>query len=120
MSIRPDADSPAFDVAAARTLAPYEDEAALIRFAEAVDVVTYEFENVPGATARDPERPRARWRPNAQALAVSQDRLAEKSFVAGLGIPVAPFADGLGRGRARRGAAPASAGRRAQDPPLRL
>ena len=47
----PDAGEPAFDVAAAGTVAAYEDEAALARFAEAVDVVTYEFENIPAATA---------------------------------------------------------------------
>src|SRR3712207_5050281 len=47
----PDENSPAFDVAAEFTLAPYEDEAALARFAGAVDVVTYEFENVPSETA---------------------------------------------------------------------
>ena len=47
----PDAECPAFDVAAARTVAAYEDEGALARFADTVDVVTYEFENVPGPTA---------------------------------------------------------------------
>ena len=47
----PEADSCAFDVADAVTIAAYEDEAALARFAEAVDVVTYEFENVPAQTA---------------------------------------------------------------------
>ncbi|MEX2318513.1 MAG: 5-(carboxyamino)imidazole ribonucleotide synthase, partial [Bauldia sp.] len=43
----PDPKSPAFAVSAARTVAPYEDEAALAAFAAAVDLVTYEFENVP-------------------------------------------------------------------------
>ena len=47
----PEGDNPAFDVAAATTIAPYEDHAALERFARAVDVVTYEFENVPARTA---------------------------------------------------------------------
>ena len=86
----PDRDCPAFDVAAARTVAPYEDEAALERFAASVDVVTYEFENVPGPTAEAIAR-RAPLRPNARALATSQDRLVEKTFVAGLGIATAPF-----------------------------
>jgi 5-(carboxyamino)imidazole ribonucleotide synthase len=87
----PDADSPAFDVAGERTLAAYEDEAALMRFAQTVDVVTYEFENVPGRTAEilSTQAPLA---PNARALAITQDRLEEKTFVAGLGIPTAPFA----------------------------
>ncbi len=87
----PDHNSPAFDVAAEFTVAAYDDEAALVGFAKAVDVVTYEFENVPSETAAilSAHAPLA---PNAQALAVSQDRLLEKGFIAGLGIPVAPFA----------------------------
>ena len=87
----PDENSPAFEVAAEFTLASYEDEAALVRFAKGVDVVTYEFENVPGETAAILSA-HAALAPNAQALAVSQDRFLEKSFIAGLGIPVAPFA----------------------------
>ncbi|MBZ6077329.1 5-(carboxyamino)imidazole ribonucleotide synthase [Microvirga puerhi] len=87
----PERNSPAFDVAAEHTVAAYEDEAALVRFAKAVDVVTYEFENVPAATAAilGAHAPLA---PNAHALAVSQDRLMEKTFVAELGIATAPFA----------------------------
>jgi len=87
----PDENSPAFEVAAEFTLASYEDEAALVRFAKGVDVVTYEFENVPGETAAILSA-HAALAPNAQALAVSQDRFLEKSFIAGLGIPVAPYA----------------------------
>ena len=88
----PDPKSPAFAVAAARTIAPYDDEAALAAFADAVDVVTFEFENVPAPTveflaARVPVFP------GAGSLAVAQDRLAEKALVAGLGIAVAPFAE---------------------------
>ena len=62
-----------------------------MRFAKAVDVVTYEFENVPSETAAILSA-HALLAPNAQALAVSQDRFLEKSFIAGLGIAVAPFA----------------------------
>jgi len=87
----PDENSPAFDVAAEITVAPYEDEAALVHFARAVDVVTYEFENVPSETAATLSA-HTLLAPNAQALAVSQDRFLEKSFIAGLGIAVAPFA----------------------------
>jgi len=87
----PEENSPAFDVAADATVAPYEDEAALVRFAKAVDVVTYEFENVPSETAATLSA-HTLLAPNAQALAVSQDRFLEKTFIAGLGIPVAPFA----------------------------
>ncbi len=64
----PEAVAPAYDAAAARTVAAFDDEEALARFAEAVDVVTYEFENVrsrpsnfwPGACRSGPAR--ARWR----------------------------------------------------------
>ncbi|HEY9213535.1 MAG TPA: 5-(carboxyamino)imidazole ribonucleotide synthase [Ancylobacter sp.] len=87
----PEAGSPAFDVATAHTQAAYDDLDALDRFAASVDVVTYEFENVPVATAEHlallvPVHPGAR------ALGITQDRLAEKGFIAGLGIEVAPFA----------------------------
>ena len=88
----PEADSPAFAVSAARTVAAYDDFTALEGFAKAVDVVTYEFENVPGDTAGflDALVPVA---PGVAALKTAQDRIAEKTFIAGLGIPVAPFAD---------------------------
>jgi 5-(carboxyamino)imidazole ribonucleotide synthase len=85
----PDADSPAFDVAAAKTIAPYENEPALQAFAEAVDVVTYEFENVPARTA-DLLAALRPVRPGPAALAVSQDRLTEKDFLTDLGIATAP------------------------------
>ena len=86
----PEAENPAYDVCARRTVAAYEDEDALAAFAAAVDLVTYEFENVPAATAAFLEA-RTLLRPGAAALAVTQDRLSEKRFVAGLGLAVAPF-----------------------------
>ena len=87
----PDAASPAFDVTPNKTVAAYDDEVALAAFAAAVDVVTYEFENVPARTAEflNGLKP---LRPGANALAVSQDRLAEKAFLSINRIPVAPFA----------------------------
>jgi 5-(carboxyamino)imidazole ribonucleotide synthase len=87
----PEPDSCAFDVAHARTCAAYDDETALTRFAAAVDVITYEFENVPAKTA-DFLGKRKPVLPNHGALAIVQDRLPEKEFVAGLGIATAPFA----------------------------
>jgi len=86
-----DVPGPACDVAAAATLAPFDDEAKLKSFAGSVAVVTYEFENVPVAAAAAVER-LAPVRPGLKALQVSQDRLAEKQFVSDLGLPVAPFA----------------------------
>jgi 5-(carboxyamino)imidazole ribonucleotide synthase len=87
----PERDSPAFEVAAERTVAAYADEEALVRFARSVAAVTYEFENVPNAAAGVLSA-HAPLRPSARALATTQDRLAEKTFVAGLGIATAPFA----------------------------
>jgi 5-(carboxyamino)imidazole ribonucleotide synthase len=87
----PEADSPAFDVAAARTIAAYDDAVALARFAEAVAVVTYEFENVPAHTA-DILAARCPVRPGPMALATTQDRMVEKSFVRDLGLGVPDFA----------------------------
>ena len=81
---------PAFDVAAHTTRGSFGDKAALAKFASVVDAVTYEFENVPLDTARHLSE-LVPVRPGAKALEVAQDRLIEKTFIAGLGIPVAPF-----------------------------
>ncbi len=88
----PDPDSPAFDVVANATCAEYADVEALELFATGVDVVTYEFENVPAATAMvlSARRPVL---PNHKVLEITQDRLAEKDFVNSLGIATAPYAD---------------------------
>ena len=88
----PEDDAPAYDAAHARTVAPYEDEAALRRFAEVCDLVTFEFENVPVATLEFIETLKP-VRPNPRALALTQDRLTEKNFLRGLGLETAPFAD---------------------------
>ena len=87
----PDPRSPAFDVVRRVTEADYADIAALDRFVADVDVVTYEFENVPAETAmflsaRKPVLP------DPKVLATTQDRLVEKEFVRGLGIGTAAFA----------------------------
>ena len=86
----PEAECPARQVAAAGTIAAYDDVAALHRFAAAVDVVTYEFENVPAATLAALEG-RVPCRPGPRALAICQDRLAEKRFLAEAGVPVGPW-----------------------------
>jgi 5-(carboxyamino)imidazole ribonucleotide synthase len=86
----PDPHSPAFDVVRRVTEADYADMAALDRFSNDVDVVTYEFENVPAETAtflsaRKPVLP------DPKVLAITQDRLVEKEFVTSLGIGTAGF-----------------------------
>jgi 5-(carboxyamino)imidazole ribonucleotide synthase len=86
-----EASAPAFDVAASNTVGSYADEDALARFAASVDVVTCEFENVPAATLEACARVKPVF-PGAKSFAVAQDRLAEKDFIAMLGIEVAPYA----------------------------
>lgn len=85
-----EADAPAFDVAHGRTVGAYADESALARFAASCQVVTCEFENVPAKTLEAASRVAPVF-PGAKSFAVAQDRLAEKDFVTGLGIPVAPY-----------------------------
>lgn len=86
----PDPGSPAFQIAERFWREPYGSRAALAEFADAVDLITYEFENVP-ATALDFLEDRKPIRPGRQALAISQDRLCEKDFLSRLGLPVAPY-----------------------------
>jgi 5-(carboxyamino)imidazole ribonucleotide synthase len=88
----PDPDSPAFDVVLNATCAEYADVEALELFANDVDVITYEFENVPSATAMilAARRPVL---PDRNILETTQDRLIEKDFVKRLGIGTADYAD---------------------------
>ncbi len=78
----------AAEVSAAFTRGAFDDEAALVRFAEACAVVTYEFENVPVA-------PLAalgdKLRPGTRSLEIAQDRAVEKRFIEGTGARVAPW-----------------------------
>jgi 5-(carboxyamino)imidazole ribonucleotide synthase len=87
----PGANPPAADVAHMVTTASYDDHAALRAFAATVDVITYEFENIPTAALDVLEALRP-IRPGRMALATSQDRLLEKAFLTGLGIACAPYA----------------------------
>jgi 5-(carboxyamino)imidazole ribonucleotide synthase len=87
----PDWDSCAFGVVHASTCAAYEDEAALAGFANSVDVVTYEFENVPATTAAFLAK-RKPVLPDPQVLETTQDRLIEKEFISELKIATAPYA----------------------------
>ena len=88
----PGAIPPAGDVAHALTTAGYDDVDALTAFAKSVDIVTFEFENIP-TDALDVIENITPIRPNREALRTSQDRLVEKQFLEGLGLTVAPFAD---------------------------
>lgn len=88
----PAAHPPAAHVADRVTTAPYEDLEALHAFAASVDIVTYEFENVP-TSALDAIEEHVLLRPNREALRISQDRLTEKTFLQELGLQTAPFAN---------------------------
>lgn len=85
-----DVTGPAFDVSASQHIGAFDDIAAIKAFASTVDVVTYEFENVPVAAAVAAHE-LAPVRPGSLALEVAQDRRREKQFIANLGLPVAPF-----------------------------
>jgi 5-(carboxyamino)imidazole ribonucleotide synthase len=87
----PSENCPAADVAHMVTTAPYSDLAALRAFAASVNFITYEFENIPteALDALEALRP---IRPNRRALAISQDRMAEKDFLTALGLICAPYA----------------------------
>ncbi|MFK7745386.1 MAG: 5-(carboxyamino)imidazole ribonucleotide synthase [Roseobacter sp.] len=88
----PGSEPPAGQTAHRVTTASYEDTEALQAFAKNVDVVTYEFENIPTA-ALDTIEALVPIRPGREALRVSQDRLTEKNYLQDLGLQVAPFAD---------------------------
>jgi len=87
----PTGDCPASHVANYHFQASYEDAEALRKFAQSVDVITYEFENIPTSAldALEAVRP---IRPSREALRISQDRLIEKDFLTDLGLTVAPYA----------------------------
>lgn len=87
----PELDSPAFEVAAFRHCAAYEDAEALERFASEADAVTFEFENIPAEALAIIER-LSRLAPPRRALEVAQNRLEERRFLKALHLPVAPYA----------------------------
>ncbi|MSP49166.1 MAG: 5-(carboxyamino)imidazole ribonucleotide synthase [Alphaproteobacteria bacterium] len=86
----PETDSPCAQVSAKATVAGYGDAAALDAFANAVDVVTLEFENLPAEALDRIARIRP-VRPSAAVLRVAQDRLLEKEYCRKLGIGTAPY-----------------------------
>lgn len=88
----PDSDTPAGQVSDVEIRASYEDLDAVRRFAKSVQVVTFEFENIPTATVETA----AEWtlvRPAGRVLHTSQHRIREKNFLTQLGLPTARFAE---------------------------
>lgn len=90
-TLAPDHDTPTGQIADAEINASYDDMDAVRAFAQAVDVVTFEFENVSADAVAEAQR-HAIIRPNGRSLAIAQHRLKEKSFLVEHGLPVAPFA----------------------------
>jgi 5-(carboxyamino)imidazole ribonucleotide synthase len=90
-TLSPEHDTPTGQIADVEIHAPYDDLDAVRAFAHEVDVVTFEFENVPAAAAAAAEQ-HAIVRPSGHALFIAQHRLREKTFLASLGLPVTPFA----------------------------
>jgi 5-(carboxyamino)imidazole ribonucleotide synthase len=88
----PEPDAPAADVAYRQTVAAFEDADAIAEFARSVDVVTFEFENIP-VTATEAASKFTSVRPSGGALHRCQDRLREKGFLRAAGIPCTPFAE---------------------------
>ena len=86
----PDRQSPTGQIADREFIAAYDDLDAVRRFAQSVEVVTYEFENVPAETAVTCAQ-FAPLHPGPQALHIAQNRLREKEFMVQHGLPVAPF-----------------------------
>lgn len=87
----PEDHSPASLVAADTVVATYDDEGALQRFAGMVDVISYEFENIPVETVAFLKKLKPVY-PDERLLEVSQDRVAEKSFLNAIDIPTARWA----------------------------
>ena len=88
--LEPQTDCPAAQVSNEQIVAAYDDPAALLELAKRCDVVTYEFENVP-VTAAEKLAQEVPVYPPPKALEMAQDRLTEKRFINGCGIPTARF-----------------------------
>jgi 5-(carboxyamino)imidazole ribonucleotide synthase len=86
----PEENGPAAQFSDRATAASYEDETAVNGFLGAIDLLTFEFENIPRATIDWAGRTRL-VRPRGEILLIAQNRLREKEFLAGAGFPVAPF-----------------------------
>jgi len=90
--LSPESSPIAGQVASRTTQAEYTDSAALLAFADSVDVITYEFENIPSHLL-DGLETRCEVLPRRNALSTSQDRLTEKDFISALGLDTAPYAN---------------------------
>ena len=83
-------EEPATHVCKDSVIAPYEDRAAQKKFISLVDVITFEFENVPAEIAAYLDA-NALVRPSPEILKIAQDRILEKTFLNNIGIETAPW-----------------------------
>ena len=89
-TLSPDFDTPTGQIADVEVMAPYDDLDAVCKFAAQVSVVTFEFENVPTATAQAAAKC-APVRPSGSILHTTQQRIREKSFLTKAGLPLTPY-----------------------------
>ncbi|MEO5923586.1 MAG: 5-(carboxyamino)imidazole ribonucleotide synthase [Bryobacteraceae bacterium] len=89
-TLSPDSDTPTGQVSDLEVTAPYEDLDAVRRFARGVSAITFEFENIPAATAAAAAE-HTPVRPAGSVLHTTQQRIREKTFLQSHGLPVAPF-----------------------------
>jgi 5-(carboxyamino)imidazole ribonucleotide synthase len=87
----PEENGPAAQLSDCSTVASYADEDAVMQFARKIDLLTFEFENIPAATIAWARREQQIVRPDGGILLTAQNRLREKEFLAKAGFPVAPF-----------------------------
>jgi len=92
VTLDPQADAPAGQIADVQIVAPYDDRAAVEALGAQTTLQTYEFESIPPATVQLLEERGCSVRPSAHVLTVTQDRLLEKRFVRSVGLATAPFA----------------------------
>lgn len=88
--LTPEENSPAAQIAKETIVAPYDDEKALGDFASKVDVISYEFENIPVPTVRYLKTLKPVY-PDENLLEIAQDRIAEKTYLNSIGIPTAKW-----------------------------
>jgi 5-(carboxyamino)imidazole ribonucleotide synthase len=98
----PEPETPAALVTPFATVAPFDDEAALARFVAAVDVVTFEFENVPAETAEFVTAQGRAMHPSPAVLRVTQDRLREKDFLRSIDVATTHYREVTGLPALRR------------------
>lgn len=88
----PEDNGPALVVSHSNIVGAYDDQAKLKQFASQVDVITYEFENIPAETIKFLDT-MVTVSPNLQSLQTSQDRLVEKDYLNKIGCQTAPYAN---------------------------